>query len=549
VLGVMPGQGAIRVKQEPPKQSKGSKAARSAIRYRGVVIFAAALALLAAFMPSASHSKVPLSQVSTTVPAGVTPAAPPGTPGTTVGGYRCGPGIRQVPWTKYAPICEPAWHGNNGGATAPGVTATTITVTYREALSHSEEELLGEVAPGGEVGTNASAVSAMKHLIAFFNKNYELYGRHVVLKAFRGKGNLIAEETGGDQAQAEADAVTAAQTYHAFADVSVLASTPPYDTALAQQHVIAIGGQYLPQSFYQRYAPYEYSPFQTCNQEAVSAAEVIGRSMAGMKAIYAGSPELRAKRRVFGLLYPDSPDYASCAKEALNMLRTRYHVHMAVVIGYAFQTSQLGTEAQTAIAKLRSNGVTSILCACDPITPIFLAQDAAEQNYYPEWFAFSLGNLFARLPNQKEWEHAISGGIVGPVYNQTEAYRVFKMADPHGVWTDAISAIYEPLLMLFAGLQAAGPYLTPQTFERGIQSVAPSLPGGMFGGWSFHPGKFTAPSNFQIIRWDPYVVRPQGGGQPPKKGSWVACNGGTYYSYNDVAKNLPDHVQLRCPSV
>ncbi len=48
-------------------------------------------------------------------------------------GVHCGPGVRQVPWSAYAPWCEPAYHGNNGGATAPGMTGNTITLTYRIA--------------------------------------------------------------------------------------------------------------------------------------------------------------------------------------------------------------------------------------------------------------------------------------------------------------------------------------------------------------------------------------------------------------------------------
>src|SRR5262245_9571737 len=51
--------------------------------------------------------------------------------GQTVSGVQCGPGVRQVSWSKYSALCVPAFHGNNGGATAYGVSPTTITVTYR----------------------------------------------------------------------------------------------------------------------------------------------------------------------------------------------------------------------------------------------------------------------------------------------------------------------------------------------------------------------------------------------------------------------------------
>ena len=53
-------------------------------------------------------------------------------PGYTVNGTKCGPGIRQVSWSKYSPYCIPIFRGNNGGATSPGVDSKSITITYRE---------------------------------------------------------------------------------------------------------------------------------------------------------------------------------------------------------------------------------------------------------------------------------------------------------------------------------------------------------------------------------------------------------------------------------
>src|SRR5579864_2190594 len=59
-------------------------------------------------------------------PSGVTSA-----PGVAVSGVKCGPGVRQVTWTPYAPPCIPKWSGSNGGATAHGVTGSTITLVLR----------------------------------------------------------------------------------------------------------------------------------------------------------------------------------------------------------------------------------------------------------------------------------------------------------------------------------------------------------------------------------------------------------------------------------
>ena len=53
--------------------------------------------------------------------------------GLAVSGVRCGPGVRQVPWTHYAHAAFRPGAATTEGATAPGVTATTITNSPTES--------------------------------------------------------------------------------------------------------------------------------------------------------------------------------------------------------------------------------------------------------------------------------------------------------------------------------------------------------------------------------------------------------------------------------
>ena len=102
----------------------------TALRYKGILLAVIVFAAIITFIPSL-HDKSVAQQTT----GKFTPYKPPGEgqSGTTVSGYTCIPGRRQVPWSLYAPYCVPAWHGNNGGATAPGVTATTINVSVNYA--------------------------------------------------------------------------------------------------------------------------------------------------------------------------------------------------------------------------------------------------------------------------------------------------------------------------------------------------------------------------------------------------------------------------------
>jgi hypothetical protein len=507
--------------------------------YGPLALGAAVLALIVVLAPS----DVPAGNANISRGGSLIPASDlPGTPGVTVGGVHCGPGVRQVPWSAYAPLCQPAWHGNNGGATAPGVTATTITITYRSAIPPALIQLARTVAPG-TFPTVGQALTAMNAYIRIFNRTFELYGRHVVLKVFQGVGNAENELLGTGEREAQADAAEA-KSLGAFADVSLISSTLPYDTALAEHHVISIGASFATTQWFDENAPYAYSVGPTCDETASAAASVIGRSMAGLPAIFAGSASMRSETRRFGVVAPDVPMYQQCVAYALNALAHRYHVAVARNIAYALDFSQFQSEATNIVAQLKAAGVTTVLCACDPLLPIWLTSQADAQGYHPEWFTLDWGDAFGRFPLQDQWSHALAGGIASVPRIEQEAYRVFELAHPHGhaAWLPVYASIYSSLLLLFDGLQAAGPDLTPFTFEQGFFSLPPSVPGGELGSWQFGEGVFAPQADFQILWWDPSAVSNDDG----RLGAWVPCNGGAFYAFADHASSLPAHEQLRC---
>ncbi|MCL5885624.1 MAG: hypothetical protein M1280_01090, partial [Actinobacteria bacterium] len=164
-----------------------------------VIVLVAMLVIPKQVVQVASNQNV---QSSVVVPSGVTPPPASGAPGVTVSGSKCGPGIRQIPGNTYTPICLPKWSGNNGGATAPGVTAHHINVTYRYATSQILQLLYGFV-PRSVIGTNANTFHTLETYVKYFNSRFELYGRTVSVKSFVGQGNFITEDTGGGVQQAQ----------------------------------------------------------------------------------------------------------------------------------------------------------------------------------------------------------------------------------------------------------------------------------------------------------------------------------------------------------
>ncbi len=515
-------------------------------RYLGLILGIGVVVIVVTYMPSLAKSRPSYSPTTSTspVPSGITPATTPQAPGLTVAGIRCGPGVRQLPWSHYSPWCQPAWHGNNGGATAPGVTATTITLTYRLASS-SELSLLYALIPKWAIGTNQETIRTLNAYIKVFNHYFELYGRHVVLKPFMGQGNFINEDVGKGAPQAQADAVTA-KSMGAFADMSLIDSSLLYNDDLVAQHVIAFSLYTETASWFAKRAPYVYTPGPDCSKAAVAAAAIVGKEMSGLPAKYAGG-SLAGKERDIGVLYLENPQAIACKDLVVSDL-SHYGVHPAIQVGYSFDLSTLESQAQSAIAQFKSAGVTTILyIGADPVTPIFLTKAADEQNYYPEWyiqpeFAITTGlSPLAQLLPPAQTIHMFTSGL--PLRSDQEAVQTWRMAHVSGKIEPLYPLDYSSLLQFFDGLQAAGPYLTPQSFSEGLARLPHSTPGGMFGSWSFSAGTIDPVSDFHIEKYDPSIISQV----DDRPGAFIACNGGRGYSYANGAKNLPAHTQPYCP--
>lgn len=541
---------AARLPDDPPtrrryrRQTGPTFIVRGALRrYWVAAVAIVAAILLANVLPSVSPARTLASSSAPATPTGITPPPAPGSPGITVAGVRCGPSVRQVPWSHYAPICVPRWSGNNGGATAPGVTRTTITITYREASS-SELQAIYSLVPPTVIGTNSEVIATMQAYINTFNKYFELYGRKVVLKPFVGKGDFVSELNGQDQAGAQEDAVTA-KSLGAFADSSVIDATALYDQELAREGVIGLTIYGAPTSLFQQSSPYMYTTGTVCSKTVAQTVQLVGRTLNTTPVSFSGSSSMNGRKRVFGLVNTGSSQNTACDQEIVSQLKARYGITVSPVVNMAFNGNELQNEATTAIGKLKAAGVTTILCStCDFVTPIFLTKAADTQNYYPEWIQTDLLDALTGLQSPTQLAHTEGFGSQVLPKQDTEAYKAFKMGAPPGEHIiPSFSYVYEPLLMFFDALQAAGPDLTPATFQKGFRSLPPSIPGGMYGGWAFTSNSFDPNSNYGMAAWSNTAVNAVDG----LPGSWVNCNNGNLYNYNGTPPQLPIGKELNCP--
>ncbi|HWB65408.1 MAG TPA: ABC transporter substrate-binding protein [Mycobacteriales bacterium] len=421
----------------------------------------------------------------------------------------------QVSGDPYSPPCI-SFHGSNGGVTARGVTGSTITVAFRQTSDPGFQQTLAKIGGAQFSDTPADIRRTIEGLADYFNKNFQFYGRKLHFVFYNGQGSQTNELLGGGQQEAGADALKVATSIKAFADMS--ATTEPYGDALSREHVLNFGEPYLSQKWFEQRAPYAWSLATDCTAVSVATAQAGVVQLAGKPAQFAG-PGLQGKPRKLAILAPDNPWYQECVQNALSIYR-RAHVAVPETIPYQLNLSTLSSQAASVIAKLKSQGITTVVCGCDPVFPVYLTQRAQEQNYNPEWAVVGVAltdqDIVGQLFNQNEWAHAFGVTYQGPTipYQATLGYAAYKSVRSDEP-AQAVNLIYAQMYMLALGIQLAGPDLTAANFEKGMRAY----PGGTgeFGTWGFPNGHFTPTLDGAEIYWDPNATSKYNG----KQGAYI----------------------------
>lgn len=483
-------------------------------------------------------------------PVGAAPGAPGAAPGAAAAvavpgagagvarsGVVCNPGARQVAWSAYAPACVAAFRGDNGGATAPGVTADTVTLTYRRqntAQAAAVRALAGEATP-----IDSQYLHDLQVFANLVNRDFELWGRQIRIAPFDGRGDYLTEDLGQGQPAAAADAITA-RSLGGFADVTFPSATSLfYSAALQSQGVISYGFPFSPQRWYEQNSPWQFNVFLSGSTWAGWARNVVCQRLAGAPADFAGDPALRTKERVFGLVAVEFPTWLATADEIADGIASQCGVRMARRASYAEDLGSLQQDASSIAAQMEAAGVTTLICFCDPLMPIFLTDAASRQDYRPEWIVQNQYDPIAQVVDQSQYAHAIAPGPATAPRARSEAYAAYKLADPNGEPASIYyAAAYETLLHLAAAVQAAGPNLNPATFRAGVFAH----PGGTgdFGVWAGGPGRYTPIVAVPIVRWDPDAVGINGA-----RGTWAPCDERRDYPVDDPS--AWGSGPLRCP--
>lgn len=468
-----------------------------------------------------------------TTAAGSAAAAKPGTvsgPGAVTVGRDCPGGALQDGNTPYSPPCL-KWSGtDNGGNTSRGVTGDTITVVMRERAESGgsggkdQEKLREQAREKGLTDSKEDQIRSRDALLEYFNSRFQLYGRQVKLVTYQGRGDMVKEFAGSGQEEANADALKVGQEIGAFADLSAISQ--PYLDALVRQKVVAFGGLHLPESYYQSKAPYAWGQLIDCTTLVQNATDLLAkRFKASDPAARAGSAAMRQKPRKYGLLVPDDPVYKQCVEDGKPRLKAA-GIDIAKEINYSLDFGKMQQEAPNMAAQLKGAGVTTVILVTDPILPYFLTGAATQQDYWPEWFvsgsALTDIDILGQFYDQDQWQFAYGQSFLSDIFQgkDSESYRAFKAVRPNEEPAITRDQYYYSFLMLFIGLQMAGPNLTPETFAAGLYAYPART--GSFGRWSFSPTDHTSSDDAREMYYDRNAVSAFNN----RPGRWVTLHGG-----------------------
>lgn len=432
----------------------------------------------------------------------------------------------------YAAACAQAFAGDNGGATYRNVTRNEVRV----GIWHSTSMPNARGAVADEPGPNEGAAARTHRVLqAYWNRNFELYARRLQIVAL--------PDPGGTVAQARAAAVAADEEYRVFASTHL---APAFCDELARRTLVCYQGDPVSQAAYTERHPFwwGYQAATDSNEELV--AEFVCKQLVGRPAEFAGAAEAGRPRRV-GVVYQSSADTGfRTSADFTAKLREECGVEPAATADLPNPTAdgRAGAEIASAIARFRSEGVTTVVNYTTLLTFLPMQQAADASGYFPEWMLsgeYGLDfNDIGRLLPQGQMLHAfgLSGWEVPLPFAETECYRAYKSMDPDAEPDESVCRIFfHQVMQVVNGLQNAGPILTPETFAAGMYRYGyrrPPPPHAIFGGYGAGDHSFI--DAFGAVWWDATAPDPAGG----EPGAFRWTRGGHRYLRGEIpADPLP----------
>ena len=448
---------------------------------------------------------------TTTVPAGA-PTTPPPTTGPPAGPVvlqtrvrRCVGNPPRQTEDPQSPPCVPYFDPaqDNGGTTAVGVTKNEIRVAMPNRSNTFEQ------------------------LRRYFNSRYEMYGRQIVYV----DGGCF----GGSPSSARnlADSLAKQKVFGVVTYCDIKGSEFFFYEQLAKNKIVSVADKpsLATEADYARVHPYAWTYLPTYDKGIRHLGE-LACSMAGQRATNAG-PAYVTSTRKFGLVtatYDDAPNPDVSAilatLKACGVDPVRAEVKQERDAGTTQGASQATVQqSQSAALRFSQAGVTTVLVLLHSEVTRQLLSSFDGQGYQPEIgltsYLYNDQDLFYSATPASQAAHTFGistwnklGRVADEPWfqavNEVEPGHVYQYAPGDYSGTNFE---YRSLQVLAAGIQMAGPNLTPESFAAGLQRAKwpnpehPTMPGKV----TVSPGTHSYMEDAAVIWWDPASNSPEYG--------------------------------------
>jgi hypothetical protein len=368
-------------------------------------------------------------------------------------------GVTTQTFDRQSPPCISSWAAGagNGGPTSNGVSGTEV-----------------------RIGVPAAAVGAWQPYADFFSRHYQLYGRTLRLVPL----GIVDLDTAEGQ-RAGAGAASERGVFAALDQPGAFQDAPPdlavYVDTLADKKVVGVltGSTQASTTALSAQAPYAwtYPPAMDTMQRMLAAADC--RELSGHHASH--SKQTRSRNRRFGVLVPAAKANNGRSFDASSLTAGFERCHVSAGIHEYDPADRLGVER--VLADARREGVTTLIPFAGARVVAGALMGAAQRvGYSPEWLMPGLGQQravasWSRAPKEQigslfgvaSWSRASA--------DSTPAAQALHEVAPAVEFGVDDQAVYDGLALIAAGVQLAGPRLTPQAFADGLESATFANPG------------------------------------------------------------------------
>lgn len=461
--------------------------------------------------------------------------------------------------TNYAtvgggPFCVNPWPQgkNNGGATSPGVTATTVKVLV---LTPTPEQEAAQKSRGGSLPINqvTGAQGTWEDAFRDFNTvavksgAYQTWGRTVELE--------FQESSGSDEAAQRADALAVVdkKPFMVIDATDQSLGMPVFESEVAKSKIIVDGAGITTEASLQQ-APYRWNTAQDNTAGVYIVGELVGQTLSKKKAQWAGSPDLQKQTRNFGVVYAQN----GVDIDLFNKVVTQWGgTAPKVELSYdTTDSSQYEEAARTMIAKMKTSGVNNVVLFAESAMVTALTKAATGNEFSPEWtvtgYQFHDFDGFGRGADQTQWAHAFGVGTLMPLVTGTQATLgafPWYWGTKQGTTNPTVNGW---TAFIYGAIHYAGPTLTPQNVQKGLFAV-PAAGGAAQGRVTFQSGygrsvalpydEYSAlGTDKALIWWDPTA---HGGANAVATivgdGKFSYINGGKRVRYGQLPTKLPPY--------